>query len=84
MSPKLTEDTNKRKGKNKTILFLYIAILLFIIWAIATIWLAMTYKLNNKNNEEKEAINSALNKKVPLINLIQKRIRLLKTRIEMT
>lgn len=65
MSPKLTEDTNKRKGKNKTILFLYIAVLLFIIWAIATIWLAMTYKLNNKNNEEKEVINSALNKKSP-------------------
>lgn len=82
MSPKLTEDKNKRKGKNKTILFLYIAVLLFIIWAIATIWLA--YKLNNKNNEEKEVINSALNKKILLLILIQKRIRLLKTRIEMT
>lgn len=68
MSPKLTEDKNKRKGKNKTILFLYIAVLLFIIWAIATIWLAMTYKLNNKNNEENEVINSAFNKKNPTIN----------------
>lgn len=68
MSPKLTEDKNKRKGKNKTILFLYIAVLLFIIWAIATIWLAMTYKLNNKNNEENEVINSTFNKKNPTIN----------------
>lgn len=68
MSPKLTEDKNKRKGKNKAKLLLYIAIILFVIWAIATIWLAMTYKFNNKNNEKNEVINSPLNKKDPTIN----------------
>lgn len=68
MSPKLTEDKNKRVGKNKAKLFLYFAIFLFIIWGIATTWLAMTYKFNNINNEENEVINSPLNKKDPTIN----------------
>lgn len=66
MSPKLTENENKRKGKNRAKLFLYIAIFLFIIWAMTTFWMVLTYKLNNI--EENVRINSVLNKKEPTIN----------------
>ncbi|WP_274309032.1 stage II sporulation protein P [Solibacillus daqui] len=71
MSLKLTEDKNKRKGKekNRAKLFLYIAIFLFLIWAMATIWVAMTYKLNDKTNGENELINNFLNKEKPTLNI---------------
>ncbi|MEK4701799.1 stage II sporulation protein P [Solibacillus sp. FSL R7-0668] len=77
MSPKLKEDENKRKGKNRAKLFLYIAIFLFIIWAMATIWMATTYKLNNESDnsddfiksKETESITNVSNKKEPGIDL---------------
>lgn len=80
MSPKSTEDKNKRKGKNRAKLFLYIAIFLFIIWATATIWMATTYKLNNESDnsadflkgKETESITNDPNKKEPGIDFSRK------------
>jgi len=71
MSLKLAENNNKRKGKekNRVKLLLNIAIFLFLIWAMTTIWMAMTYKHNDKTNGENEGINRFINKEEPTHNV---------------